>query len=130
MTGRSTKEWVGKAPDSQPPARVRARVFEAHGGVCHISGRKITAADKWDLDHVQALCNGGENRESNLAPALRQEHRKKTAQDVAIKTKDRRVREKHLGIERPKAALPGSKKSRFKKRIDGTVIDRETGEPV
>lgn len=38
---REVPLWVGKTPDSQVPARVRLRVFEAHGGRCWISGRKI-----------------------------------------------------------------------------------------
>lgn len=95
---RSTEEWIGKTDDTPIPARVRLRVFEAHKGVCHISGRKIAAGEPWDCDHVVALINGGENRESNLAPALREKHREKTAEDVAIKSKTYRQRAKHLGI--------------------------------
>ncbi len=93
---RSTDEWVGATPDPPVPPRVRARVFERHGGVCHISGRKIRAGDAWDCDHRIALVNGGEHRESNLAPALRDKHREKTAEDVAIKSKVARIRAKHL----------------------------------
>ncbi len=122
---RSTPEWIGKTDDTPIPARVKARVFEAHKGVCHISGRKITAADKWDCDHVIALCNGGENRESNLAPALKDEHKKKTKRDVAQKKKDRRVRSKHLGLSQPKSAIPGSKNSKWKRKLDGTVVPRD-----
>lgn len=95
---RQVPEWIGKTDDSPIPARVRARVFEAHGGRCHISGRKIGAGEPWDCDHVIALINGGQNRESNLAPALRDKHREKTAQDVAVKSKTARMRAKHLGI--------------------------------
>lgn len=95
---RVVPEWIGKTADSAIPARVKARVFEAHGGHCHISGRKIGVGEAWDCDHVIALINGGENRESNLAPALRDKHREKTAQDVATKSKTARMRAKHLGI--------------------------------
>lgn len=121
---RSTPEWIGKTDDTPAPPRVRLRVFEAHGGICHLTGRKIGPGDQWDLDHVQALCNGGENRESNLAPALRAAHREKTAQDVAVKSKDRRVKAKHLGIHESKAPLPGGKKSKLKRKVDGTVVPR------
>lgn len=68
---RSIPEWHGATPDSAIPPRVRARVFEANGGICHVSGRKIAAGELWDCEHVIALINGGENRESNLKPALR-----------------------------------------------------------
>lgn len=108
MNGRSVPEWIGRTPDDPVPPRVKARVFERHGGVCHISGRKIRAGDAWDCDHVIALCNGGENRESNLAPALRDAHRRKTADDVAEKSKVERIRKKHLGIwPKSKAKIRG-----------------------
>lgn len=98
MTARSVPEWVGSSPDAAIPARVRVRVFERHGGRCHLSGRMIRGGDLWDCDHVVALINGGEHRESNLAPALREVHREKTADDVAIKSKTARMKAKHLGV--------------------------------
>lgn len=122
---RSVPEWIGKTDDAKVPPRVRLRVFERDGGVCHLTGRKILPGDDWDLDHVVALVNGGEHRESNLAPALRIEHRKKTAEDVALKAKDRRVRQKHLGIKQTKAVIPGSKASKWKRKLDGTTVRRE-----
>ncbi len=96
---RSVDEWRGKSDDTPIPPRVRARVFEAHGGRCHWSGRKIMAGEDWDLDHVRALINGGEHRESNLAPILRgKPHKEKTARDVAEKAKVARIKAKHLGV--------------------------------
>ncbi len=94
---RTVNEWIGKTDDTPIPPRVKARVFLAAGGICHLSGRKIGATDPWDCDHVVALCNGGENRESNLAPALRDKHREKTALDVAEKSKTARMWAKHHG---------------------------------
>ena len=121
---RSVAEWIGRTDDEPVPARVRLRVFERFGGICHISGRKITPADKWDCDHVVALCNGGAHRESNLAPALADKHREKTAADVAEKSKTARVRAKHLGIAKSSRPMAGSKASRFKKKMSGQVVLR------
>lgn len=103
---RSVEEWIGKTDDTPIPPRVKLRVFEAHGGVCHIAKRKIRAGEPWDCDHVKAIINGGENRESNLAPALRDKHREKTAEDVAEKARIARKRAKHLGITKPKRPWP------------------------
>lgn len=125
MTGRKIPEWIGATPDTAVPKRVRLRVFERHGGICHISGRKITAADTWDLDHIVPLADGGEHRERNLAPAITQEHRKKTAQEAKQRAKDRRVKQKHLGIYKSRSSLPGGRKSRLKRKIDGTVVERD-----
>ena len=105
MTGRSVPEWIGSTPDTPVPPRVKLRVFEAHGGVCYLSKRKIRGGDNWDAEHVIAIINGGENRERNLAPALVGPHRAKTAKDVAIKSKTARQRAKHLGIH-PKSPRP------------------------
>ena len=96
---RSVELWRGKTDDAPIPPRVRARVFEAHGGICHRTGRKIGAGEPWQLDHVKALCNGGSHSEDNLAPILAgKPHKEKTAEDVAIKAKTARMRAKHLGI--------------------------------
>lgn len=99
---RAVPEWIGKNDDTAIPPRVRLRVFERFGGNCFISGRKIWPGQQWDCDHAVALINGGQHRESNLVPVLRVEHRKKTANDVAIKAKNDRVRKKHQGIKKPR----------------------------
>jgi 5-methylcytosine-specific restriction endonuclease McrA len=106
MTGRSVNEWVGSTPDAKIPARVKLRIFEREGGRCWISKRKIMPGDLYDFDHKLALCNGGEHREMNIAPALREKHREKTAKDVAIKAKTARMRAKHLGIKKPGRTIP------------------------
>jgi len=111
---RSVSEWVGKNDDSLPPAHVRLRIFERYNGVCHWSGITIRPGDNWDVDHVKALINGGSNRESNMAPILRgKPHKEKTAQDVAEKSLNYRVRAKHLGLKpaRQKIASRGFTRS-------------------
>jgi 5-methylcytosine-specific restriction endonuclease McrA len=122
MTKRSVPEWVGATPDTAVPARVRLRVFERHGGECYLSGRKIRAGDKWDIEHKRAISLGGENRESNLAPALQSEHKIKTAEDRSTLAKDERIRKKHLGIWKPKSRLGGGK---FRKKLDGSVVRKD-----
>ena len=95
---RTVPEWIGETPETAVPLRVKLRVFDAHGGRCHWSGKKIAAGDRWDVDHIRALINGGENRESNLAPILREKHREKTARDIDEKAKVARIRAKHFGL--------------------------------
>lgn len=102
MSGRAVPEWIGRTPESRPPPRVRRRIFDRHNGICHISKRAIRPGDEWHCDHIVALINGGENREGNLAPALKYPHREKTARDVAEKAKIERIRKRHLGIKRPR----------------------------
>jgi 5-methylcytosine-specific restriction enzyme A len=102
---REVPEWIGRTDDAKVPPRVRLRIFNAHKGICYLSGRKIVAGDKWELEHVRALILGGEHRESNLAPALSGPHKRKTAMEMAVKSKADDVAKKHLGIKRPKGAI-------------------------
>jgi 5-methylcytosine-specific restriction protein A len=105
VTGRSVALWVGKTPDAKVPTAVRLRVFIAHGGRCHISGRVIRPGDAWDLDHIKPLHLGGAHAEANLAPALKDPHREKSAAEVTAKAKTDRIRAKHLG-QWPKSPFP------------------------
>jgi len=95
---RSVDEWIGKTDDSAIPPRVRLRVFERSNGVCALSGRKIMPGDKWEVDHIKPLWAGGEHRENNLQPALKEAHKEKSAADQSAQAKADRVRKKHLGI--------------------------------
>jgi 5-methylcytosine-specific restriction endonuclease McrA len=97
---RSVPEWIGKTDDSAPPLKVRLRVFEKYGKRCHWSGRPILGGDPWDLDHIKPLKDGGENREGNLAPILRDRHREKTAAENRQRAKEERIAAKHLGIKK------------------------------
>lgn len=108
MTGRSVPEWQGKTPDAKVPPHVRARVFTAHGGICHISGRKMRPGEPWELEHVKPLSMGGLHAEGNLAPALVDAHREKTRIEASERAKADRMRLKHLGqFPKPKRQLQG-----------------------
>jgi 5-methylcytosine-specific restriction protein A len=100
---RAVDEWIGKTDDDQIPRRVRLRVFARHSGRCHVSGQNIRPGQAWEVDHIVALANGGEHRESNLAPVLKEKHKEKTKQDVRTKSKTARMRAKHLGLKKPRS---------------------------
>lgn len=107
ITARSVPEWIGATPDTPAPPRVRLRVFERGEGKCHRCTRKIAAGEKWTLEHLVALINGGQNRESNLGVTCRWCLPEKNAEDVARKSKDYEVRAKHRGIRlKPKHRWP------------------------
>ncbi len=125
---RSIPEWIGKHDDQKVPDRVRMRIFDRENGVCHLTGRKIDPVrDAWDLDHRVSLILGGEHREANLFPALKEPHRKKTAAEVAVKSKIARTRKKHLGIKSDKA---GGFNKRFRRKMNGDIVDTRTGEVI
>lgn len=106
---RSTEEWIGKTDDSDPPPRVRLRVFLRYDGKCQGGcGRKIVSGERWVCDHKQAVINDGENCESNLQPICDWCDKKvKTPADVAEKSATYEKRLAHYGIKRSKRTIPG-----------------------
>lgn len=123
---RATPEWIAKHDDQKVPPKVRQRVFDRHGGICHLTGRQIQPGEAWELEHVHALILGGEHRESNLAPALKEAHKRKTATEMKIKAKIARTRQKHIGVKEKGRGW----NERFRKKMNGTVVDKETGDAV
>lgn len=121
---RAVPIWVGATPDTPIPPRIRVRVFERFGGRCQCGcGVLIRPGDKWEADHIVALANGGSNSEDNLQPLIVAHHKKKTKADVAEKSKVAKKKARHLGV-RQKSRFACSKDSKWKKRIDGTVVER------
>lgn len=98
---RSVDEWIGRTPDTPAPPRVRKRVFEARSGRCHRCCRKIDAAggERWTLEHMKALINGGENRESNLDVTCDWCLPAKNAEDVAEKSRVYHKAARNIGVD-------------------------------
>jgi 5-methylcytosine-specific restriction endonuclease McrA len=115
---REVPEWIGKTDDQPAPLRVRVRVFDRAAGICGECGLKIFGK-RWICDHAKAIINGGENREGNLQPIHEACDRKvKTPRDVAEKSKNYRVRARHIGAQK-KSRFPGARSGRIKMKIGG-----------
>lgn len=103
LHGRSVEEWIGKTPDERPPDRVRMRVLLRYNRRCYWTGVLIRPGDEWDCDHIIAIINGGQNRESNLAPIWRgKAHKEKTKQDREEADRVKSLQRGHYGL-RPKS---------------------------
>ena len=96
---RAIPEWIADHDDQAIPARVKIRVFDLFDGKCAICTNRVTTAA---YDHATALINGGAHRESNLQLLCVPCHKVKTRADVAEKSKVARVKQKHLGIKKPR----------------------------
>lgn len=114
---RARPEWIGDTDDQRAPPRVRDRIRDRHP-TCYICGRDFSDGKKVALDHVTALINGGENRESNLRPVHVACHAIKTAEDVAEKARIAAKRQKHRGIVDAKQAIPTQPFPITRKRAD------------
>ena len=121
---RTVEEWIGETDDQRAPKRVRDRLLDKHP-TCYLCKRDFRDGKKIAFDHVTALINGGENRESNLRPVHVACHADKTAADVAEKAKIAAKRRKHRRIvDAPKmrsAPFPtSSKAAKRKPKLDFT----------
>lgn len=100
---RTVDEWIGKTDDAAIPPRVRLRIFSRQGGWCSICTRRLRPRH-WDCDHITALINGGEHRESNLQAVCNSPcHSQKTKQDVAEKSRTYKRRARNAGIRKPRS---------------------------
>ncbi len=124
---RRLPEWIGRTPDTAIPPRVALRVVDDQGGRCAGCCGVFGPTLPQQIDHITALINGGENRQSNLRALCIPCHAMKTTADVALKSTVARKRGKHLGIvTRSKRPIGGWNARKFVKTLDGRVLDRAT----
>jgi 5-methylcytosine-specific restriction protein A len=117
---RSVPEWIAKNDDAAIPDRVRLRVYDKANGNCAACGCGVLSCE---FDHVIPLVLGGQHREGNLQLLCLPCHKAKTKLDVKLKAKVARVRKRHVGIKKP-SRFPGSRDSRWKRKVDGSVVLR------
>ena len=121
---RTVPEWIGKTDDDPFPPRVRLRILERFDHRCGICRKPIRPGERWTCDHVKALILGGENRESNGQPLCRGCTPTKDAADVAEKSKIAGMAKAGYGLKRSSRPMPGSRRSPWKRKMDGTTIRR------
>lgn len=105
--GRSVEEWVGRTPDSKIPERVRLRIWRREKGRCYLTGAKIFPGDTFEFEHKKRLDDGGENRESNIYLALKEPHKRKSAEERKRAKKADDTAKRYVGIRTPKTRLKG-----------------------
>lgn len=115
-------------PRSPLSDQQRAKLFLEHGGRCHRCTRKIMRGEKWFDEHVHSLGTGGSNKLENRAISCANCFPIKNAEDAAKVAKGREIAVAQIIPRSQRQSkgppMPGSRRSRFKKRMDGTVERR------
>src|SRR5690349_2363223 len=106
--------------------RDRLACFQEHDGVCHICECKIQVGEAWEISHPIPLELGGADDKSNWRPAHAKCHRALTASvDLPNIAKAKRREAAYLGAKAPSSRpMPGSRGTKFRKRMNGTVERR------
>ena len=96
------------APVIIPPRKAltrngRAKLFDAHGGICCICETKIKVGEPWIDEHWIPREISADDSLSNRAPAHVACAKVKTKIDQKLIAKVKRNRANHLGIKKPRS---------------------------
>lgn len=123
---RTVDEWVGRTDDSMPTDACKRRILDRQSWKCAITGVEFRDGVKAEYDHITPLWLGGENREGNLQAITKAAHTAKTKAEATVRAKVHRNQLKRVGGKKK----AGGFSQRFKRKMNGDVIDTRTGEIV
>ena len=103
--------------------KTKAAAFARSGGRCEGCGLKLQVG-RFVYDHVVPDWMGGEATLSNCQVIGKCCDAPKTAKDQGDIAKIKRVRDKHIGAKTPRAQWPCGRRSKWKKKLNGTVVRR------
>jgi 5-methylcytosine-specific restriction endonuclease McrA len=106
--------------------RVRLAIWERAKGICVLCERRIDGVrERWIIEHMRALELGGPDEVDNMGPAHATCAQAKTRDDHQRAAKAKRQKIRHLGAGQTKRTLPCGRQSRWKKKINGTIVPRK-----
>jgi hypothetical protein len=87
---------------------------------------KVVPGEDWDVSHDIPLEAGGKDDASNWFVAHRKCHRVHTSTvDMPLIAKVKRIHQKHVGAKKSRSPMPLGRGSKFKRKMDGTIVRRE-----
>lgn len=98
---------------------------------CHLCRGLICVGQAWDVSHEIPLELNGADDEANRRAAHRKCHRSHTAAvDLPAIARAKRIEASHHGARVARQPMRGGRDDSLKRKMDGTVVFRATGEPV
>ena len=121
-------DYIKPTPRKKISNKERAEIFLREDGICHLCKLPIFPGQDWDVSHPETgLWAGGSDDRAILKPAHRKCHKAHTSEEAGQRAKEARVRQKHLGAHQKKGPpMPGSRRSGFKRKVNGQTIRRES----
>jgi 5-methylcytosine-specific restriction endonuclease McrA len=117
-------EDVGTTKRGNLSAKRKLAIWEREKGMCMVCGVKLMTG-KFIFEHVRALELGGADTDDNIRLTCKGCATEKTKQDHSMAAKAKRQKRAVLGMKTSKSPLPGGKNSKWKKKLDGTVVKRD-----
>lgn len=106
--------------------RQRLVIWERARGICVLCEQQIDGVrERWIIEHIRALELGGQDDPDNMGPAHEICANVKTRDDHHRAAKAKRQKIRHLGASQTKRPLPCGRQSRWKRKMDGTVVPRK-----
>ena len=116
-------EDVGTTKRGNLSDKRKLAIWEREGGKCMLCGIKLMFG-QFIFEHVRALELGGTDTDDNIRLTCKPCAKEKTKKDHQMTAKAKRQKAKHLGIRGSKSPLPYGKTSKWKKKLDGSIVPR------
>ena len=132
LMGASLPDCKWQLPEKRKPLTRRqfAQLYLAQNGACACCARKLGREGTQEVEiideHLQPLWALGSNDLSNRELWCKECATVKTGEEATQRAKEHRVRDKFIGAWKPKGnPIPGSRRSAWKKTVDGRTIKRK-----
>ncbi|MBV8895498.1 MAG: HNH endonuclease [Acidobacteriaceae bacterium] len=104
-------------------AKVKVQAFQRANGCCEGCGARLTTG-KFEYDHINPDGLTGSPVLDNCRVVCVGCHRTKTRNDIRDISRAKRRQAKHLGAHRSSNPFPCGRQSKWKKKMDGSVVLR------
>lgn len=103
----------------------KLKIWEREHGKCMICGVKLMTG-KFIFEHVKPLALGGADEDDNIRLTCKGCASDKTKDDMARINKAKRQKASALGLKKSKSPLPFGKDSKWKRKMDGSIVRRDS----
>jgi len=120
-------EDMGTTKRGNLSQRRKLGIWEREKGRCMECGTKLVTGG-FIFEHVRALELGGTDTDDNIRLTCKGCATEKTKKDHQMAGKAKRQKASHLGLRISKTPLPAGKNSKWKKKLNGQLVLRNSGE--